>query len=64
MTQSGIFSMLAELQDHKRDRALLQRIFIQDRLDKAVSSYYEDLRKSYETLKIKNEIHVLRKLNK
>ena len=64
MTQSDIYKMLAELSEHKRDKRYLTQIFIQDRLNKSVQTYYEDVTKSYESLKCKNEVHILRKLTK
>ena len=64
MTQAGIYKMLEELSEHKRDKQRLTEIFIQARLDKSVQAYYEELTQSYNSLKIKNEVHVLRKLNK
>ena len=64
MTQAGIYKMLDELSKHKRDKRYLTQIFIQDRLNKSIETYYEDLTRSYNSLKHKNELHVLRKLNK
>lgn len=64
MTQAGIYKMLEELSEHKRDKRYLTQIFIQDRLNKSIETYYDDLTRSYNSLKMKNELHVLRKLNK
>lgn len=64
MTQAGIYKMLEELNEHKRDKRYLTQIFIQDRLNKSIETYYDDLTRSYNSLKQKNELHVLRKLNK
>lgn len=64
MTQAGIYKMLEELSNHHRDKSQLTKLFIQSRLDKSVATYSDDLAKSYASLKQKNEMHILRKLNK
>lgn len=64
MTQAGVYKMLEEISEHKRDKRYLTQIFIQDRLNKSIETYYDDLTRSYNSLKMKNELHVLRKLNK
>ena len=64
MTQSGIYQMLKDLGEHKRSKETLLRVFIENRLNKCLETYYDDITSSYESLKQKNEIYILRKLNK
>lgn len=64
MTQSSIYQMLKDLGEHKRSKETLLRVFIENRLNKCLETYYDDITSSYESLKQKNEIHILRKLNK
>lgn len=64
MTQSSIYQMLKDLGEHKRSKETLLKVFIENRLNKCLETYYDDITSSYESLKQKNEIHILRKLNK
>ena len=54
MTQSSIYQMLKDLGEHKRSKETLLRVFIENRLNKCLETYYDDITSSYESLKQKN----------
>lgn len=56
---------LADLAKHKNnDKEDLMLQFINERLDKSFNSYHEELQQSLDYLKRRNELNVLRRMNK
>lgn len=56
---------LADLAKHKNnDKEDLMLQFINERLDKSFNSYQEELQQGLDYLKRRNELNVLRRMNK
>ena len=56
-------NMLSELKGHHRDRCELLNLYITERLNKSLHSYYSELMGTYNMLTRKDAKKVLRKLN-
>ena len=55
--------VLEELNDYKHNRAEVLYNNINERLNKSLKSYYEELQESVNTLNYRNSLNVLKKLN-
>lgn len=56
--------MLNDLSKYKRDKNLLMQIYIENRLNKSLETYYSQLTSSLESLLGSDELKVLRRSNK
>lgn len=56
--------ILAELSTYKKDNAKLIEYYINKRLNESLSTYYDTLNKSIEYFATKDNLKVLKKLNK
>jgi hypothetical protein len=56
--------MLNDLSKYKRDKNLLMQIYIENRLNKSLETYYSQLNSSLESLLGSDELKVLRRSNK
>lgn len=56
--------MLNDLSKYKRDKNLLMQIYIENRLNKSLETYYSQLNSSLESLLDSDELKVLRRSNK
>lgn len=61
---SSLYRMIRELNEYKRDREAILKDAITERLNESLKNYYDSVMRAYEKLEYKNEIRVLRKLNK
>lgn len=57
-------NVLHDLSKHKRDRNTLLMTYVEERLNKSLQSYYEELTDSFDFLKYKNSQTVLDKMNR
>lgn len=57
-------NVLYDLSKHKRDRNTLLMTYVEERLNKSLQSYYEELTDSFDFLKYKNSQTVLDKMNR
>ena len=55
--------VLEELSDYKHNRAEVLYNNINERLNKSLKSYYEELQGSVNTLNYRNSLNVLKKIN-
>ena len=55
--------VLEELNDYKHNKAEVLYNNINERLNKSLKSYYEELQESVNTLNYRNGLNVLKKLN-
>ena len=56
--------MLNDLSKYKRDKNSLMQIYIENRLNKSLETYYSQLNSSLESLLGSDELKVLRRSNK
>ena len=59
-----LINILNDLDNYKRDKKVLLKNYINERLNKSFQTYYSELTKSVNYLKTKNEIRVYRNINK
>ena len=64
MLRSNLDRILTELSTHHRSKTELLTVAISDRLDKSIAEYYKELTNSIRFLSDKNELRLLKKLNK
>ncbi len=57
-------NVLHDLSKHKRDKNTLLMTYVEERLNKSLQSYYEELTDSFDFLKYKNSQTVLDKMNR
>ena len=62
MLYTHLIAIKEELKDHHKDRQTAMSIFIQQRLNKSLMSYYKELTSSTQYLLKRNAENVLRKL--
>lgn len=55
-------TILTDIQAHKRDRATLMQMYIEDRLNKSLITYYKEISESVEFLNSKDPIKMNRRL--
>lgn len=53
-----------DLKKHKRDKATLLEMYINDRLNKSLEVYYNELSDSLQYLAGKNDIKIMKKINR
>lgn len=53
-----------DLNLHKRDKRDLLNIYVEERLNKSLKSYYDSIQKAYEYVKYRNELKTAKKLNR
>lgn len=54
--------ILNDIQSHKRDKNTLMQMYIEDRLNKSLVTYYKEISKSVEFLNSKDPIKMNRRL--
>lgn len=59
-----LFDMINDLSKHNRDKNELQLMYVEERLNKSLQSYYESLNESLSFLYHRNEKNVLKKMNR
>lgn len=65
MFSDKLYYILSELEQHKHsDRSVVLASRIQERLDKALTSYIHTITDSYAYLSSKDELNVLKKFNR
>lgn len=62
MLSSNLTNIKNELSKHHRDKSTLLFIYVQDRLNKSLRSYYSDLSKSAIYLKNRSPKNVINKM--
>lgn len=62
--QNILNSMLKDLSKYKRDKKDLLEMYINDRLSKSLETYYSELSNSLAYLVKKNELRVLKNMDK
>ena len=62
--KSKLYYILEDIQNYKHTRSDAQELNVQNRLDKALEQYVKQTSISVEYLSTKNEINVLKKLNR
>lgn len=55
-------TILNDIQLHKRDKTLLMQMYIEDRLNKSLITYYKEISESVEFLNSKDPIKMSRRL--
>lgn len=60
---SELFGIISELDEYKRDKNRLLEMYINDRLNQSLLVYYSELSASFDYLKHKNELKVLKSVN-
>ena len=64
MMQNILNNMLKDLSKYKRDKKDLLEMYINDRLSKSLETYYSELSNSLAYLVKKNELRVLKNMDK
>lgn len=64
MFKDKLYSISKDLQTHHRDRDLLFSTAVKERLDKSLVSYMDEITKSCEYLCGRQEVGILRRMNK
>ena len=64
MIESQCIEMLAELSRYKRNRDDLTLFYVNERLNKSLDSYTQDLSATENYLNNRKELNLLRKINK
>ena len=64
MFKSKLYNILDDLQSHSKDRNEIFQKSIEERLEKSLNSYNEQMLESYKYLSTKKEINVLKKINR
>ena len=64
MSEAIIKSMLHDIRAHQRPKHTLLQHYVQTRLEKQVSTYYEELLQSAEALQTFNNLKVLKRIGK
>lgn len=59
-----IQQMIAELQEYKRDRSVIMKTAIQERLDASYNAYVAELEESMLFLSKRHELSILKRINK
>ena len=57
-------NILKDLNKYKRDKEYLKSFYIEERLNKSLETYYKELIRQSEHLRSKNELRVIRRMNK
>lgn len=64
MFEDTLAEILKDLNNHKRDKAMLLEMYINDRLNKSLETYYKELSDSLQYLATKSDIKILKKLSR
>lgn len=56
--------ILNDMSKYHRDKDTLNQLYIEDRLQKSLESYYHELNKSIDYLNTKDQLKLLKKINK
>ena len=64
MNLDKLISILEELKTHHRSRAELIEMYVTKRLQKSMETYYKEVSQSAEFLAKKDELLMMRKLNR
>lgn len=59
-----IQQMIAELQEYKRDKSVIMKTAIQERLDASYNAYVTELEESMLFLSKRHELSILKRINK
>lgn len=59
-----IQQMIAELQEYKRDKSVIMKTAIQERLDASYNAYVAELEESMLFLSKRHELSILKRINK
>lgn len=59
-----LYYILEELNSHKRTPLELMKVCVEERLESSLNSYKHSLENSYSYLSTKDEMNVLKKLNR
>ena len=62
MFKDILVTILNDIQSHKRDKTLLMQMYIEDRLNKSLITYYKEISESVEFLNSKDPIKMNRRL--
>ena len=62
--KSKLYNIFEDLNNHKRNKNELFEQSVENRLNKALIEYDKSIAKSYNYLIYKNQIEILRKINK
>ena len=64
MFRHKLYNINKDLDKHRRTKSEIMETAVKERLDKALFSYMDSLNKSYDYLKHRNDIRVLKKMNR
>lgn len=59
-----LYNILSDLQNYKHSKDEVMLSCINDRLNASIKSYYADLTNCFETLRYRDEMKVMKNLNK